>query len=155
MEKDVSKIRKEWDKIDENFPTALSDLVRFYLNPYIALLDIMIRLYTFKTYTKIHSAKDLQLLYGKIIKLTLLLAKQSPYFRDDVVSLDSRIRELSDSIHNIHKNNRTKDFDLESVENYAKQNGIELDKWDNFVQKIDAIRKDFLGSLTSKSQQNN
>jgi len=155
MEENLSKITKEWDKTDENFPMELSDLFRFYVYPYMELMETIIRLYTFKTYTKIHSAKDLQLLYGKIIKLMLLLAKQSPYFRDDVVSLDSSIRDLSDSIHNKHKNNKIKAFDLESVETYAEQKGIQLDKWDTFIRKIDGVRIDFLASLNSKNVPNN
>lgn len=152
---DVSIISKEWDSATDNIPNELSDLVRFYINPYLDLMETMIRIYTFIIHTRISSAKDLQLLYGKIIKLMLLLSKQSPYFRHDAVSLDSTIRDFSDSIHNQRNKNEIGYFDLVSADRYAKQKGIELKKWDNLIEKIDFVRNDFFASLKKMNSRNN
>jgi len=39
-----------------------------------------------------------------------------------------------------------------SVEIYARQKNIELNKWDRLIPKIDHIRTEFLASITQKRE---
>jgi len=68
-----------------------------FQSPYIDTISIMLRVLSTRIKDKIHSDKDLQLLYTKIIKLNLKVSKQSINMKEAemLISNINRMRELT------------------------------------------------------------
>lgn len=122
------EIRKK--QIKKLVSNELTDLELYKFN-YVQIIETMLHILTIQIDDKIHSDKDLQILYTKVIKLIRKISQVKPDFHT-MELINHLINNMSETRSN------------EDVRLYAEKHEINLKVANNLIASVENFKKQFL-----------
>jgi len=129
------EVRKK--QIDKLLSKELTPLEHHFKFNYVQIIETMLHILTVRINDNIHSDKDLQILYTKIIKLIRKVSEYEPGFHTMslVTLLEHHIRQVQSN---------------EPVRVYANKNEINLRAADSVIASVEKFKKEFLSETEQK-----